>query len=128
MFVLSHQTNPVSMVLGNFSPFIALTAASTHLYPMPTGSWLMAPATSSGFDCFLQLLAGIVADHHDLAFFAGFLDAVHHALHRTFIGAEVPLQVRVGLDDGLGDVSGLERVTAPYWVLTIVMFGYFALI
>jgi hypothetical protein len=30
----------------------------------------------------------IKADHHDLAFFAGLFHAVHHPLHRTFVGDE----------------------------------------
>ena len=42
MLVLSYHTNPVSIVFGSFSPFDAFTAASTHLYPLPTGSWVIA--------------------------------------------------------------------------------------
>jgi hypothetical protein len=46
MLVLSYQWKPVSIDLGSVSPLMALTADSTHLYPMPMGSWVMAPASA----------------------------------------------------------------------------------
>src|SRR5882762_1647149 len=63
-------------------------------------------------DRVLLLLPGVVADDHDLAFLVELLHRVEHADDRTFVGAEDPFQIRVRLDDGLGEVGRLELVTA----------------
>ena len=57
-------------------------------------------------------LAGVVADDHDLAGHVELVDGVHDADGGAFIGAEEALDVRVGRDDGLGQVGGLELVAA----------------
>ena len=67
MLVLSYQWNPVSMILGSFSPLIAFTAASTALVAdadrvLGDGAGFLAAP-----DGVQLLLAGVVADDHDLA-------------------------------------------------------------
>src|SRR6218665_222189 len=64
----------------------------------------------AGPDRILLLLARVVADDHQLALHL--FDAVDLAHGRAFIGAEDALQIRVGLQDGLGDFGGLEVVAA----------------
>src|SRR6267378_5133888 len=63
-------------------------------------------------DRILLLLPGVVADDDDLAFLVELLHRVEHADDRTLVGPEDALQVRVRLDDGLGEVGRLELVTA----------------
>src|SRR4051812_20878723 len=64
----------------------------------------------AGLDRGLLLLAGIVADDDDLLL--GLFGAIEHADRRTFVGAEDPLDVRVGLQDRLGDLGRLQLVAA----------------
>ena len=52
--------------------------------------------------------AGIVTDDDDLL--AAFLDADRNALGRAFIGTEDALQVRTGLQHGLGDFRRLQVI------------------
>src|SRR5450759_5164260 len=56
------------------------------------------------------LLAGVVADGHDLALVAGLLERVEDALDGALVGAEEALEVGVGRHHRLGDVGGLDRV------------------
>src|SRR2546430_9556641 len=63
-------------------------------------------------DRVLLLLPGVIADDDDLAFFVELLHGVEHADDRALVGAEEAFEIRVRLDDGLGEVGRLELVTA----------------
>ena len=79
---------------------------------MPIGSWVTAPSFGAGADGVHLLLAGVIADHHELAFHLQLFHGVQHTDDRAFVGAEVTLQVRVGSDDGLGNVGRFGLVAS----------------